>query len=383
MFSVKASARVHGLRLHSHFHFHLLMIALAACRDPPREQPKEAPPIASAEKEIVIDASAPPRTSAAEDGGATKEYRDALAEGRTKAKTKDLEGAIAAFSRAVAIRPDDPLALGERAYARIHTKDWEGARADIDKALPAATDPRTQAMLYYNLGLVFEGRGEADHARVAFARSNALRPSPEARKKLDGKSACPARIEKPATKATIVADVSAVWDALAAAYKKRGYDSATLDAKPTGDAAIKKALCVAGCDAGSAWIARMGSFVFVDHAVVPDGGKLALYDLADGVWGICGGSRKSTIATQGAVIHVHAHDDVNVRRWVCEHDDDACMSGCFPGDQTERDWFLDTTKQTVAAVVTQSGALERAIAKETDKGISVEGAGCKENVTLR
>src|SRR5882672_8225851 len=122
----------------------VVLLILGACKEPAREQPK-AGPIASAEKEITLDAAPAPGLASAEDPDAKKRYHDALVDGRTKAKAKDLDGAIAAFTRAITIRPDDPMALGERAYARVHTKDWEGARADIDKALPAATDARTQA----------------------------------------------------------------------------------------------------------------------------------------------------------------------------------------------------------------------------------------------
>jgi hypothetical protein len=370
----------------------VLALLLVACRDKARDVVDAAAPPSASEPAPTAATASATHALTDEEQLAKQRYVAAIKDGNAKTVAKDYAGAIGAFDLALAAKPDDPYALSSRGYARVLDKDYEGAVRDLERALDGADKPHLQAMIYYNLGLAAEGRGDVEGARVSFARSDALHSTPDSKKKLAGKSACTARVEKPGTPARAARDASAVWDALADAYKRSGYDAATLDAKPSGDAAIKRALCKTGCDAGP-WVARLGAIVFVEGAVV----DASLHELPAAHWGICGGERKTTLARDGDVLRVHVRDDVRVRAWVkpgtktpCG-DQEACVSGCFPSEHTDKDFFLDTKRGVLVATVAESAPFEDgkpsapSLSVTLANGVvTIEGAGCKdETVTLR
>ena len=72
--------------------------------------------------------AAPPRANEAA-------RREALEQAQRKADARDWEGALQLLDRALSETPDDPDALGLRAFVRASRGDRAGARADLEKAL--------------------------------------------------------------------------------------------------------------------------------------------------------------------------------------------------------------------------------------------------------
>jgi tetratricopeptide (TPR) repeat protein len=69
----------------------------------------------------------------------------------------DAAGALVAFDRALAVWPDWPDALLDRANARSHLDDWEGSVADAARALELQDDVATRK----TVALHYHGRGNA------------------------------------------------------------------------------------------------------------------------------------------------------------------------------------------------------------------------------
>ncbi len=210
-------------------------LALAACA---RAKPAGAGADAGAEAAdatapaAATSASSPPRARAAtapsadrrpmtaDEKQASKTYAAALGEGRAATSAKRYDDAIAAFDRAIAAKPGDARALSERGYARLLARDLASATKDLDRALEGTSDPALSGPIHFNLGLVAEARGDAEGARVAFARSNAVRPTKAAQAKLAGKSACVAVVDRSKPKAKVFASLAAAHAAMRATADK-------------------------------------------------------------------------------------------------------------------------------------------------------------------
>ena len=107
--------------------------------------------------------------------------------GRTLTRAKDYAGAVAAFDAALGADPTRATAFSGRGYARMLAGDAKRAQVDFEAALGLDADPKFQAAVYFNLGLVAEAAKDAVAARRAFERSQALNPSAAARRKLDAR----------------------------------------------------------------------------------------------------------------------------------------------------------------------------------------------------
>lgn len=97
-----------------------------------------------------------------------------LADGLALAWRGELDPAIAAFDRAIAIAPRLEFAYVNRAIARRRNGDLRGALADLDKAVRYA--PRS-ARAYYNRALVLEQRGSEARAEADRGRAVSLDPA--------------------------------------------------------------------------------------------------------------------------------------------------------------------------------------------------------------
>jgi hypothetical protein len=330
----------------------------------------------------------------AEEKAARRTYLSGMVAGRKATLAKEYPSAIAAFDQALAAKKDDPHALSERGYAKLLSKDFAGARSDLTKALEGTDNPALEAQIYFNIGLVEENKGSADAARVAFARSNALRPSQAAKEKLEGKSKCVARIDKkPASKVVVVASLALAWDAMKTAFVKDGHTLDGLAKKPSTDEAIKASLCENECDR-PVWFARFGQSAsgFVGFAVsqLPDQ-KLALYELDDVPVSGCGGQLSGSVLPSKRV-HVRTRIQTSTRVWMkmnapkptpCDDSNDNCVSACAMTDFRQTDWFIDTTKQVVIVSFEESGPMGSdgkpkpvlAIDESADR-IEASGGGC-------
>jgi tetratricopeptide (TPR) repeat protein len=96
-----------------------------------------------------------------------------LAEGLSKAWTGDLDGAMAAFDRAIEAAPRSSSAWLNRGLAWRRRGDLGRALADLDQAVLYAPN---DARAYYHRGLVLRQRGDLRRARADEARAVELDP---------------------------------------------------------------------------------------------------------------------------------------------------------------------------------------------------------------
>jgi tetratricopeptide (TPR) repeat protein len=85
-------------------------------------------------------------------------------------KELDVEGAIADFTRAADIFPGEPDHYYKRGHARLIKEDFDGAIADLDKALGLAAkgDVFLRTLIHANRGMARHLQGKEDEARKDF-----------------------------------------------------------------------------------------------------------------------------------------------------------------------------------------------------------------------
>ncbi|MCH9686653.1 MAG: tetratricopeptide repeat protein [Deltaproteobacteria bacterium] len=179
----------------------LVIVAFAACEQPP---PREARPAAVAAPAPV--AVVPGDAKAAGPGGGEvlartdavrsldalsaderRRYQAAVAEGRRLHGTRDYEGAVEAYGRALDIAPGQARTLSEQGWAALFADRLDEAAAMLAGAEAAAgDDTRLLASILYNRGRVAEAQGKTDVAVDAYQRSLRLRPHPAAYRHLTG-----------------------------------------------------------------------------------------------------------------------------------------------------------------------------------------------------
>jgi tetratricopeptide (TPR) repeat protein len=96
-------------------------------------------------------------------------------EGRKHTRAGDLDEAIAAFDKAIALDAKLAQAFSGRGYAKLRKGDHEGAKKDCEKALALDDAANFQAAVWFNLGLIAEAQGKRDEARAAYVKSKGLR----------------------------------------------------------------------------------------------------------------------------------------------------------------------------------------------------------------
>lgn len=166
----------------------LLCLAFVACskKDPPSPAAGDAAIALTA-----ADASTEAGKSAAHpDGGtlspsARKTLLRELNRGRTLARAKDWQAALAAFDKALVLAPDDARVLSEVGWAALQANDLNRADAANKRALANASEPKARAAILYNTGRVAEARDQKDAARRAYTESLSLRESTEVKKRLE------------------------------------------------------------------------------------------------------------------------------------------------------------------------------------------------------
>lgn len=131
--------------------------------------------------ETTVDAL---RAGKAELKGASKDVSALVNAGRRATKAKQWDTAIGHFTKATEADPSVATGWSGLGYALLGKGDLGAARAAFERALGATKDPKLQAMVWFNLGLVAEREKKPDVARAAFEKSQALNPSTAAEKKL-------------------------------------------------------------------------------------------------------------------------------------------------------------------------------------------------------
>lgn len=155
------------------------LLITAACKEPTRPPP--APP--SQPEPAKATTPAAPAQPEASHGNLSPEARAQLAKGRALAD-KDLPGAIAAFTEARRLAPQDADVLSELGLAHYRAKALEPAREATLAALRESHQPRQTAAAAYNLSLIEEAVGNHDEAIRALELSLEARPHPKVESRL-------------------------------------------------------------------------------------------------------------------------------------------------------------------------------------------------------
>jgi hypothetical protein len=116
-------------------------------------------------------------------------YTDAMADGARLEKKHDYKGAVQAFERAVAARPDDAGALSELGWAAFLAGDLARASDATQRAVAAAKESNQKAAALYNLGRISEQKGDKAKAADSYRQSLALRPNATVEARLKSLSA--------------------------------------------------------------------------------------------------------------------------------------------------------------------------------------------------
>lgn len=104
-------------------------------------------------------------------------WSKAMDDARVLHRKKDYTKAIARFSDALALFPDDPRALNERGWAELFAGKLDAAEADTRKAIARTTDTSLVGSSYYNLGRIQEEQGKVQDAIVSYRASLRVRPN--------------------------------------------------------------------------------------------------------------------------------------------------------------------------------------------------------------
>jgi tetratricopeptide (TPR) repeat protein len=113
-----------------------------------------------------------------------KRYEAIMAEGTQAAKKGDHAAAVAAFDRALAIKPNDQAALTDQSWSAYQLHALDRAEAITRRAIAVPGDPRRTAAAYYNLGRILGDRGDKPGAIAAYQASLKLRPNRAVRAQL-------------------------------------------------------------------------------------------------------------------------------------------------------------------------------------------------------
>lgn len=105
-----------------------------------------------------------------------KLVRDALREGRTLVQADKLKQGIAAFERALEVNPHDARVLSEVGWAAFKDQQLDRALDATRQSVALTLDPSVKGASLYNLGRIYEERGERDRAAQAYKQSLEVRP---------------------------------------------------------------------------------------------------------------------------------------------------------------------------------------------------------------
>jgi tetratricopeptide (TPR) repeat protein len=113
-----------------------------------------------------------------------KRYRAIMAEAVRAAKKGKHAEAMAAYDRALAIKPNDPAALTDQGWSAFLLGSLDRAEAITRRALAANGEKTRKAAGTYNLGRILEQRGDKPGAIAAYVESLGWRPSRTVREQL-------------------------------------------------------------------------------------------------------------------------------------------------------------------------------------------------------
>lgn len=129
----------------------------------------------------AAEAAAPARSL---DKAQLKRYRAIMAEAVRAAKKGKHGQAIAAYDRALAIKPNDQAALTDQGWSAFLMGALDQAEASTRKALAVGLNGDRNAAGLYNLGRILEQRGDKPGAIDAYVQSLQWRPTRTVRERL-------------------------------------------------------------------------------------------------------------------------------------------------------------------------------------------------------
>ena len=145
--------------------------------EPPAAETKASVPAPVAAAPAAKPSDEKPKASASEIAAQRKRMLATLNEGRALVKKGEHAAGIAKYREVLAIDGSDPTALAELGWAAFLANDLELAASATEHALRFSRTAKQRGMLQYNLGRVFEARGDTEGARELYLRSLAARPN--------------------------------------------------------------------------------------------------------------------------------------------------------------------------------------------------------------
>jgi tetratricopeptide (TPR) repeat protein len=148
-----------------------------ALEDDIRDAPSRTVPGAATPASGSGAAARPALTGMAGAPAETFEFNDASGyynRGKQREGQSDWVGAESDYTKAIAMRPEDPMYYRERGNVRLRKEDLIGARLDYDKAIEL--DPRYSAA-YNSRGVLKRRQGDVAGARADYDRAIELSPS--------------------------------------------------------------------------------------------------------------------------------------------------------------------------------------------------------------
>jgi len=278
-----------------------------------------------------------------------KRYQAALGAGRVATQRHDSVASERAFGEALAAIPDDARAHGERGYARLLQGDLKGANADFDKAFGASNDPKLTAQIWFNRGLAAERDGDEEKARAYYANSFQFNPTQAARRKLDGKTMCPASVTR--LDGHEYPNWLAAWNDLS---RKNQAESGWKKApQPSDDPAVRTAYGIENCSDLCVGYSETDRTL---HAFVPlESGAVRVFrDVYEQSGGRCEGTASIDLHTETI--------DITTFGWTVEFncDADRCMTSCGgPGEWRSASLVLEPQARKRLLVVRRDGEGEK------------------------
>jgi tetratricopeptide (TPR) repeat protein len=311
-------------------------------------------------------------------------YRAGMRTGRKATDAKRWAEAIAGFDEALAAKPNDPRALGERGFAKLlEGKDLAAASRDLDLAAGGTKDPKLLSTIAFNRGLIEEKRGNSANAIAWFVLANTLRPTAAAAKKIAGNT-CPVRVAKELTldyKPIDGGDVVAIVNAMPAETETKVKTPEEAWERITEARTAPAFPAIVTASDGAERVTYVVWKYGTQHHALPIGVHQS--------GGRCpGGGSYEIVAKEGTRIHVRGAELYEGGyTYMCEGKDDELVectdaagevsagTACLGGSGTLNDIVLDLATGKVLLALTQPEDKPATIALDPG-GVKLSGRGC-------
>ena len=325
---------------------------------------------------------------------------------RKEMAKKEYQSAVLHFTRALRTGKSDPQALSERGYAAWLLGKMPEAASDFWSAAGQYAEDDLRGQIWYNLGLVFEGSGDAEMSRAAFAMSASLAPSNAARKKLGARSACRSSIKfGPEIAEAPGASISRGWLDVHGRLGLDGAPSTENEAKHTVCHSVSRSLGgppadpEGVCAESSPWkvscCSGIGGFMVREMDIVEfsEGQFFTLDHGMVGAWPReCQGRARPNVSVQGNWVIVSGDDSVASPNADFDPDtvpvtDGSEYMGDFPCRTSPPEKSVNIYRLTDAKRLLEVRSFSRTppivVIREKERDIKISGDGCAAIVPLQ